>query len=93
MKAEELLRRYLEQRREMGETELVLDGLSVEEVMRLVGIKRGKREPVERAKPIVAEAEGSSAVGEPASAGWREALRASGVAPEPPRAPNAVRAR
>ena len=44
MKAEDLLRRYLEQRREMGETELVLDGLSVEEVMKLVGIKRGTRD-------------------------------------------------
>ena len=91
MKAEDLLRRYLEQRREMGETELVLDGLSVEEVMKLVGIKRGNREPLERAKPIVAEAEGKSSVGEPASAGWREALRASGVAPEPPRQPESAR--
>jgi uracil-DNA glycosylase len=91
VKAEDLLRRYLEQRREMGETELVLDGLSVEEVMKLVGINRGKREPVERARPIVAEAEGTSSVGEPASAGWREALRASGVAPEPPRAPEPAR--
>lgn len=85
MTAEDLLRRYLEQRREMGETELVLDGLSVEEVMKLVGIKRGKRAPVERARPLVPEAEGKSSVGEPASAGWREALRASGVAPEPAR--------
>ncbi|HEY2898706.1 MAG TPA: uracil-DNA glycosylase family protein [Gemmatimonadaceae bacterium] len=92
MKAEDLLRRYLEQRREMGETELVLDGLSVEEVMKLVGIKRGSRESVERAKPIVAEAEGTRTPGEPASAGWRESLRASGVAPEPPRAPNPIRA-
>jgi DNA polymerase len=33
----ERLRRYLEQRRELGESELVLDGLSVEEVMRLLG--------------------------------------------------------
>ena len=31
--AEDLLRRYLEQRREMGETELVLDGLTVDEAM------------------------------------------------------------
>lgn len=94
MKAEDLLRRYLEQRREMGETELVLDGLSVEEVMKLVGIKRGKREPVERARPITAEAEGTSAVGESPSAGWRDALRASGVAPEParPQAPAPARA-
>ena len=86
MKAEDLLRRYLEQRREMGETELVLDGLSVDEVMKLVGIKRGKSAPVERARPIVAEAEGRSAANEPASSGWREALRASGAASEPPRA-------
>ena len=87
MKAEDLLRRYLEQRREMGETELVLDGLSVEEVMKLVGIKRGKRAPVERARPIVAEAEGRISSGEPTPAEWRDALRASGVAPAPTRAP------
>ena len=86
MKAEDLLRRYLEQRREMGETELVLDGLSVEEVMHLVGIKRGKDAPLERARPIVREAEGASAAGESASAGWRDALRASGAAPQPPHA-------
>jgi uracil-DNA glycosylase family 4 len=84
---EDLLRRYLEQRREMGETELVLDGLSVEEVMKLVGIKRGTRTaPVERARPLMAEADNRGTVGEPASAGWRDALRASGAAPELPRA-------
>src|SRR5665647_2642191 len=79
----------------MGESELVLDGLSVEEVMKLVGIKRGGRSaPIERARPLVAEAEGLGSVGEPASAGWREALRASGAAPEPSRgrAPEPVRA-
>lgn len=85
MTAEDLLRRYLEQRREMGETELVLDGLSVEDVMKLVGIKRGgKSSPVERARPLVAEVEGRSSVGEPASAGWRDALRANDAAPPPP---------
>jgi uracil-DNA glycosylase len=35
--AKALLRRYLEQRRELGETELVLDSLDVDEVMRLLG--------------------------------------------------------
>jgi DNA polymerase len=35
--AEDRLRRYLEQRRELGESELVLDGMSVEEVMRIIG--------------------------------------------------------
>ena len=37
MDARVLLRRYLEQRRELGESELVLDGLKVEDVMRLLG--------------------------------------------------------
>ncbi|HET7565779.1 MAG TPA: hypothetical protein VFJ96_12335, partial [Gemmatimonadaceae bacterium] len=39
MSAEELLRRYLEQRRELGEQELVLDGMSVEDVMRIIGVR------------------------------------------------------
>src|SRR5687767_15927391 len=39
---EELFRRYLEQRREMGESELVLDTLTVEEVLRIGGA-HGKR--------------------------------------------------
>ena len=49
MDARERLRRYLEQRREMGEHELVLDSLSIEEVMRLLGAARGRGTiPVER---------------------------------------------
>lgn len=41
MDAREQLRRYLEQRREAGETELVLDHLDAEEVMRLLGAGGG----------------------------------------------------
>ena len=37
MDASEALRRYLEQRRELGETELVLDSMSVEEALKLLG--------------------------------------------------------
>ena len=37
MDAREQLRRYLEQRREMGETELVLDRMTVDEALRLLG--------------------------------------------------------
>jgi uracil-DNA glycosylase len=74
LKGESLLRRYLEQRREMGETELVLDSLSVEEVMRLVGITRGAPPAAERQTPAG-----------PAPEGWRDALRATGATPEPPR--------
>ena len=44
MNVEELFRRYLEQRREMGESELVLDTLTVDEVLRIVGAQ-GKRAP------------------------------------------------
>jgi DNA polymerase len=84
VKSEDLLRRYLEQRREMGETELVLDGLSVDEVMKLVGIKRGRPAALERARPLVTEADGKSAVGELASAGWRDALRATGARSDSP---------
>jgi uracil-DNA glycosylase family 4 len=36
--ARETLRRYLEQRREMGESELVLDSLSVDEALKLIGV-------------------------------------------------------
>ena len=37
MDAREQLRRYLEQRREMGETELLLDRMTVDEALRLLG--------------------------------------------------------
>lgn len=75
----------------MGETELVLDALSVEEVMKLVGLKRGRRAPIERERPLVPETDGKSSVGEPASAGWREALRETASAPDAPLAPRPAR--
>ena len=37
MDAKERLRRYLEQRREMGERELMLDGMSIDDVLKTVG--------------------------------------------------------
>ena len=62
MTVEELFRRYLEQRREMGESELVLDTLTVDEVLRIVGA-HGKRAPAQRkAAP-------------PPASDWRQALR------------------
>ena len=42
MDAREQLRRFLEQRREMGETELILDSMTVDEVMRIVGAPGGR---------------------------------------------------
>jgi uracil-DNA glycosylase family 4 len=41
--ARDLLRRYIEQRRELGESELVLDGLNVDDVMRLIGAAGASR--------------------------------------------------
>ena len=44
MDARELLRRYLEQRRDLGESELVLDSMSVEDALALLGAtSRGAR--------------------------------------------------
>ena len=62
----ELLRRYLEQRRELGEREFVLDSMSVDEAMRILGAKPG------RGTDVASGAE---------SPDWRVALRAAGAAP------------
>ena len=46
MDARDRLRRYLEQRRELGESELVLDGMSVDEVLSMVSARGAlKRRP------------------------------------------------
>src|SRR6476619_2409117 len=73
----EQLRRYLEQRRELGERELVLDGLSVEDALRIVGAASA-RPAAHTADPRPVRQE------EPAAApdDWRAALRAAGAAPE-----------
>ncbi|HJU91255.1 MAG TPA: uracil-DNA glycosylase family protein [Gemmatimonadaceae bacterium] len=81
MDAKELLRRYLEQRREMGESELVLDTLTVEEVMRLIGAgrssKRGAVPEIPRARQAVPDVA-------PAPDDWRAVLESSGVSrPDP----------
>src|SRR5688500_10076395 len=51
----ERLKRYLEQRKELGERELVLDGMTVEEVMKIVGAKGAlaPRRPRAEAAPRV----------------------------------------
>ena len=83
MDARNLLRRYLEQRRELGESELVLDGLHVEDVMRLIG---AAGHPVSVTKPQRSVRE---LAGEP-STDWRVSLRGAGVQFDAPsRAPAA----
>ena len=104
MSAEERLRRYLEQRRELGERELILDGMSVDEVMRIIGAgpgggatsggaggaapRNGKEEdaaaqgrlPEGGAAPgREGAAERAGSAPPPATADWREALRAAGA--------------
>lgn len=73
MDPRDLLRRYLEQRREMGESELVLDSLTVDEALRIVS----GAGPVRSAVPTV-EAPGGDVAGD-----WRATLRAAGGEPPP----------
>jgi DNA polymerase len=80
MDARELLRKYIEQRREAGETELVLDGLHVEEVMRLLGAAGKTERPSQSANRSVRTSES-------ASTDWRETLRDAGASVETATAP------
>jgi uracil-DNA glycosylase family 4 len=73
-----LLRRYLEQRRELGESEMVLDALTVEDVMRLLGAT-GRAVPSDVA-PLRSVRE---LAGEP-SDDWRTALQEAGVMVDSP---------
>src|SRR3954449_4485279 len=91
MDAREKLRRYLEQRREMGETELVLDSMSIDEALRIVS---GSTARASSSGSSILESDASSnaqaSVREeradrtdlPESADWRAALRATGAGPE-----------
>ena len=79
MNAKALLRRYLEQRRELGESELVLDSLDVDEVMRLLGAA-GRTRPVARQpasqpslRQLAEEISGQDVKD------WRDSLRQAGV--------------
>jgi uracil-DNA glycosylase len=72
MDAKNLLRRYLEQRRELGESELVLDSMNVDEVMRLLGAA-GRSVLTKQSQRSVRELAGVP------SQDWRESLRDAGV--------------
>jgi len=74
--AKALLRRYLEQRRELGESELVLDSLQVDDVMRLLGAT-GKTAPAGKTRQSLREI-ATAVVGEDVQ-DWRESLRGAGV--------------
>jgi len=77
MDARVLLRRYLEQRRELGESELVLDALNVEDVMRLLGAA-GRSVTRSGARVSARELAGEQ------PDDWRTALQDAGVSGETP---------
>ena len=80
MDARDALRRYLEQRREQGERELVLDSMSVDEALSLLGAASAQSSDTPRARPAsTRRAEPNVA---PTSADWRTAVRAAGGAPD-----------
>jgi DNA polymerase len=72
MDAKDLLRQYLAQRRELGESEFVLDSLTVEAAMQALGV----RAPAASKQRDAAKGDDN----------WREALRAAGAAPGSPHA-------
>ncbi len=90
--AREALRRYLEQRRELGESELRLDSLDVDDVMRMVGaLAPGSPSKARAPEPAPAPAMGSATApraqpaGDPSAATPelrdRDAMRAPSTAP------------
>ena len=68
MDAREQLRKYLEQRKEAGERDLVLDHLSVDDALKLLGAKK--------------QVPPSTPGAEHASADWRDVLRSAGASPD-----------
>jgi len=78
MDAKELLRRYIEQRRELGESELVLDSLNVDEVLRVIGAAGQSRasrpaRAVQNSPPTVRDFDPAD------TRDWRTSLRDAGV--------------
>jgi uracil-DNA glycosylase len=81
MDAREQLRRYLEQRREMGEAELVLDRMTVDEAMRLLS----GGAPGKGAAPVSATTKSGAPAAAPADPNdWRAILRAADASIETP---------
>src|SRR5215212_6674429 len=78
MDARDKLRQYLEQRREMGESELVLDNMTVDEALRIVGAKSSGK----KTASVAAESSAGASRGDVSVASdWRAALRETGAAP------------
>lgn len=94
MDAREQLRRFLEQRREAGETELVFDRLSVDEAMRLLGAGApqeaggptetgGRRQEAGKERSVPDERQAQRpAPDSVVKSDWRAVLMEAGAAPE-----------
>ncbi len=100
MDARDRLRQYLEQRRELGESEFVLDSLSVEDALRTLGLQGSlpAAQPRDASAPAPAaptntESAARRAAAEEAAAGgnWRDTLKAIGVEKGGAKPPDAVR--
>ncbi|HET7614676.1 MAG TPA: uracil-DNA glycosylase [Gemmatimonadaceae bacterium] len=76
MDARAALRRYLEQRRELGESELVLDSLHIDEVMQLLGAATKSRGSTVK-QPSLRQIASNAVGGE--TKDWRASLRDAGV--------------
>ena len=78
MDARDRLREYLEQRRELGESEFVLDGLSVDEALSKLGVRGGVSSKSQMPEPTQESPREARTTG-PVNSSWREALRSVGV--------------
>lgn len=82
MDAREQLRRYLEQRKQAGESDLVLDRMSVEEALRLVGAGEAPVGPeTEIVRPPASESSVAAPPRDDDSSDWRAVLRTAGASP------------
>jgi uracil-DNA glycosylase len=87
MDAREQLRRYLEQRRDLGESELVLDSMSVDDALALLGAKDGAARGPSGGSGGTPRATKRDT---PPTADWRAAIRAAGGAPEASERPRPI---
>jgi DNA polymerase len=81
--ARDLLRRYLEQRRDMGETEFALDGLEIEAALALIANAKGGA-AAGAVSPTAGGSPRDTPVAGARDADWRAALAGSGLAPASP---------
>jgi DNA polymerase len=78
--ADDAVRRYLEQRLELGETSIVLESMSAKDIP---GASIGQPRPVQSTSPKRAQPDASIGSPQATTSDWRAALKESGVQPSP----------